>query len=746
MAATNFVLYAGSTFDLSYGGSGFSWAKAPNPADIGDASNVPNDPTFGLWNPSFATPRTVYAEYKLALGLTGIVSIASVQLYAWCMATGTAGTFDTDVSAMVRPNSAGSGSGGDYYSAPIVLTSHSSALETFGELVFAPWTVNPSTSLPWTLSDLAALAFGLRFVAPASSPVNNPSIKLGRLRMVVDATSTPGDTAQVRTVGSTLLRQFGRPLEVLKLTLPAICADIGIGESFFTEHVRGRRSDGPGWGRKPLERGWHRLAEKSIDPITGDVSIVGHGQRRPAARLWVPGLTTVGHSLDGQGLPVLHSGGGGPTCVRAGPKWVDRAIYPVDNVMQGVTDNLLAHDYRGMAVEAGGDTNIVLNSTFSQGSGNTFTDWTASVSGTGTVTEDTARIGVDEVGLRRAAFVQVGITDASIAIIGQGVTVAGDFRIGIRTYNDYGAGKLGAVFQRASDSFFRKASDGSWGASFGPDQISRIGNDVTGGYSEWVQSIAPGGADTVTVKIGYFGEAGSVLDGIGYRAYVWSVDVVEGTDHIGTPIITTSAPIARISDFCPIPNDDAVRWWSFERGFSWTLGFIPLWDAADLANGQTRTLLYIPHGNSTTIGPTTTSGGYSQICYRKGDGFVFEVYAWGVTTSAIYPVDTIPGSIPVRGRKVKLSGYYVGPDGELGRSVGEIGIAVNDDYVGPSPTVRAVRPVIEMRPILNPTSTGYLGHVTDPFLVASDWANGFIRQVDVSPVVLDLAEQQRKPS
>lgn len=731
MPATTLTLYPGSTYDLTYDGGGFSWTSAPSAALINDGEDVANDPTFGLFTPANAAARTAYAEFRLASIPIGIVSITSIRLVAWLMATGTGGTYNTDVSAMVRPAGNTYGASGAYFSTAVVLPSLSSALEVFNSYAYAAWTVNPESTLAWTKSDLAALAFGLR-LANAGTGVTLASIKLGRLRMIVEGTSIPANTEAKRTLLSMPLRLFGRGLERVKIKAPAAAADIGMGETFFLEHNRGRRAAGPGWGPKQYERAPLLCTQKAVDLISGEVGLDSLYRRQRYTRLWLPGLTTLGHSLEALGLPILHSGGGGPVCTRAQVKYIDRPGNPTDNVMQGATENQLAHDYRGMCVESGDEVNLVVNSTFSQGTGDVFDDWTKTESGTGTVTEETARIGVDEVGLRRSVWLNVGVTDSSVATIKQDVAVTDNCRLAVRTYNNYGAGKLACVIQRASDSKYWNDNTETWDVAIA---YNRIGNDTTGGFREWLSEEIVGGADTLTVEIGYFGEAGSVVDGIGFQAYAWSVDLIEDRDHVGTPIITTTTVLARVAEVVAVQNNAVGRAWGHELGgFSGVVGFIPLWNSADIAASQVRVIEHIDYGNNN----------YAQIAYQKNTGggistrFVFSIFSDGIAYTAEKIVEGDVDLDPVRGRVVKLSYYWISAAGELGRTPGEINIAVNDEWGTPDI-------VEDIPPEMDAVSTIYIGHAWQSEAPIA-WCDGFVRHLDHSPLVLRDEELERKPA
>lgn len=734
MPATNKDLVPGTLYDSGFGGTGFPWAEEPTALKVSDAVNTPGDPTFGLGRGSIITPRTFYAEYRFANIPISLASIASLRLCAWVMFTGTADTFDTDVSGMARLPGSSFGAGDDYYTAPVVLTSNLAALEVFQLLEFAAWTVNPATSVPWEKSDLASGAFGVRFELPATAGALNPSFKLGRFFGVLEATSIAADSSAVRVAGSTVLWEFSRAREPVKIVGPGDLADIGMMELFQLTHQRGRRPNGPGWGRKVWQRGQILTLSKSDDLIADRVSIVGENRRHRLVGLWLPGLTNVGHSLDGQGLPILHSGGGPPTCERAQIKWIESPGNPSNYVLRAVTEDLLAHDRRGMAVESGDDTNLILNSSFSQGTGNVFDNWTNGESGTGTVTAEIGHVGVDETGFQRAVKVDVGITDTSVAVVEQVPAVGDDCRLAIRTYNAFGAGKLGVVIQRGADAKYWNDGAETWDVAA---VFNRIGNDA-GGYKNWLSKLITSGADTLTITIGYFGEAGSVFGGIGFFAYIWSVDLIEGTDHVGTPIVTTTTAVARIEDIVPIPNNSVGRWWGHELGgLSWAMGFSPLWNAADMATAGIRIFLHVDYGN----------GNYAQVGFEKAHDAIPSRYIFSFLVSAVayqsyFDVTDRPDLEPVRDRVVKLSGYLTGSLGEQDRTAWSFNLAVNDEWSDqPGQLVG--------QPAMDPVSTGYLGHAWSGGGEGGTplaHADGFLRQVRVVPIVLPVEELERLPS
>jgi hypothetical protein len=709
-------VYPGQTYDLSFGGEAtVSWLGAgPTFGIVDDPVGAP-DGVGGIFAAAFGAARTAYAEYR-GVGFPSYVSsIAAIRIYARFLATGNGGTFVVPITGYVRPAGAGAGSSGAYFGTPFSLTSESASGRVYHDELIGQWTADPATTVAWTPATAQSMTWGVRFQAPATDPVVNGSCELDQIYLEIDYVAIAVNIDGVRAAGSALLRLFRREPDLVEITLPALAGDLQQMETFGLEHDKGPAPGGIGWGPETWRRALPIVLEKTYDLVGGTVRLLCLNPRHYLTRWWSTFLTDMGHSLDGQGIPLLHSGGGGIQTSRAQVAYVERPGNPPDGVVMAAGEGFPKYDRRGLLVEAGGATNLVLHSTFSGGSGNTFTNWTKGESGTGTVTETNVHIGFDEDGLRRAALLQVGATDASIAsIVTDAISVSGPFRVRVRTKNLFGAGKVAVVIRRASDGkdWNDTTADGGPGWHT-PTFVNRVGsNDAA--HRDWHSLlIDPGGATTITINVGYHGEAGTA----GFIAACTSVELYEGVTHIGSDLPTTTTAVTRVEDVVTINNPaEPARMWTPGAG-SFVLAVTPLWNSADLAAGQEKVFWHCVDRNE---------GVFETILYKKGTGYIFRRDG----SDAIKAVSG--AALPTRGAKVKLSVRWVSTGGELGLTEYTHEIAADDVWGTPAVLANPIE--------IEPTATVYVGSGD------GSWADAFLAHADVSPLVLLDEELERRPS
>ena len=705
-------IYPGQTFDLSFGGEAtVSWLGAgPTFGSVDDPAGAP-DGVAGVFAAAFASARTAYAEYR-GVGFPSYVSsIAAIRIYARFLATGNGGTFVVPVTGYVRPAGAGAGSSGAYFGTPFSLTSESASGRVYHDELIGEWTADPATSVAWTPATAQSMTWGVRFQAPATDPVVNGSCELDQIYLEIDYVAIAVNIDGVRAAGSALLRLFRREPDLVEITLPALAGDLQLMETFGLEHDKGPAPGGIGWGPETWRRALPIVLEKTYDLVGGTVRLLCLNPRHYLTRWWSTFLTDMGHSLDGQGIPLLHSGGGGIQTTRAQVAYVERPGNPADGVIMAAGEGFPKYDRRGLLVEAGGATNLVLHSTFSGGSGNTFTNWTKGESGSGTVTQSLTLYQFDVDGLRRSIHLQVGGTDASVSTVGSdAVSVTGTFRSRVRGFNAFGAAKFGVAFQRASDSLYWNGS--TW-VAFGASTIFRFPN--VGGWFDWHSDpIDPGGADSITIFSGYFGEAGTQ----NFQGYVASVELYQGVTHIGSDLPTTTTPVTRVEDVVTINNPaEPARMWTPGAG-SFILAVTPAWNHADLADSQEKVFWHCID---------QAEGTFETILYKKGTGYIFRRDG----TDAIKAVSG--AALPARGVKVKLCVRWVSTGGELGLPEYTHEIAADDVWGTPAVLANPIE--------IDPTATVYVGSNGD-----DSWSDAFLAHADVSPFVLLDKELERRPS
>jgi hypothetical protein len=620
------------------------------------------------------------------------------------------------------------GAGGAFvYGAPVALTSESAAVEIFHSQKIGEWSTSPASGVAWTLSELASMAFGIKVAVDDVAPVTSANVKLSQLYLEVEVVTIAANIDGVRTVGSLPLRLFRRGVRRVKVTGPALLQDVDKLETLFIEHELGPTPDGLGWGPKPWQRGPAIVLGKSTDLLSGKVTLDCIDPRPDYyCSWWSPFLTDIGHSLDGQGIALVHCGGGGLGVGRNQVAYIERPGKPPDGLLMDVAADFPKYDWRGLVVEYGG-TNVCLNSSFSQGAGNAFTSWSSSTSGTGFVVETSNPIAFDVAGLRRAVLLGVGGTDASIAQIEQSFAGSTGGRLAIRSYNMFGPAILGAVIQRSSDGWFWDDVGNAWSAGM---VINRFPN--VAGFSRWTSRLISTAATTVTVHIGYFGEAST----INFQAAICQVDFISGTPtHVGTDLVVTGTPITRIPDLVAIRNEEATRVWDPERG-ALTFGFTPLWSNRDLGGGEVKVLYYLKH---------TAAGDFEQIAYKRGESasqgqYYFSRVVSGVAYHALYPSapsgwPTAAAAVPEAGVKNKITVRWTGPERELDLPARTHQIAINDDFAS------GLSGAVPSTPSIDPDATSYLGSNG-----VDSWADGYFSHFDLGNLPLYDEWLSRRPS
>lgn len=707
-------LYPSATYDLSFGGEAtVSWdGSGPIAGIVDDPAGAP-DGQYGRFAAAFAAARTAYAEYKAGAFPLGVSAVSRIRMYARVIANGTGGTFDVVFTGYVRPAGEGQGSSGAYFdAAPVTITSETALGEVWHDILIGDWTVDPQTTVAWVPSVVRNMSWGIRGAAPATDPVVNGACLLDYVYLVMDYTSIAADIDNVRTVGSALLRLYRREPMLVEATLPFLAADAALLEEIRLEHDLGPAPPSfPRWAADAWRRGHLAVIEKTPDILAGTCRIKALNLRPYLTRWWSTFLTDIGHSIDGQGIPLMHSGGGGITVARAQVGYVERSGAPPDGLIQAAGENLAKYDRRGLAVEGAGATNTVLNSTFSQGSGDSFDDWTNSTTSTGTITQSLTTYQFDEENLRRSVLLQPGASSGE-AHIQQTVSVTGAFRLRVRTNNSVGVDQLSCIIFRASDGW-------TWNEATEAFESTTVPNPIglnAGGWRDWQSKlIDPGGADDITIVVGYFGAGAE-----DYAAFVSCVELYEGAAFIGTDLPVTDTPVARVEDVVTIQNDEVPgRAWDPAFG-SGSLGIVTMWDGDDLAECEEKVFLTALH----------KEGFRDQILFRRAGGECFGPNA--IIFRRIDEEAAVPFT-PTKGELFKISWRWVAEGGELGLTSWGFQVRVND---GDWSAVATFSGPME----INPTATIYVGSDGD-----TSWADAFLQHLELSPLVLFDEELERLP-
>lgn len=389
-------------------------------------------------------------------------------------------------------------------------------------------------------------------------------------------------TDSVRTSVSMQLRLQRRPWRWVEITLPLAFSDVEPGSTLWFDHKLmpgyAVTTDNGLWRLIPL------LVVEVNDPISpAEVRLKCLDLREVYCTLWSPLKTDIGMTADLNGIAMLDQGGGWQTerdQLGYGPRPGG------DFVMQEVLANTPIVDADGLLIEGGGDTNHLLNSTFSEGSGDTFTSWTKTTSGAAIGVGWTLYTLIDANGFRRAVQLATYATGEA-AYLSQSVASMGGKRLFLKVYYKNGGAVDDLVYriQRSDTSEWWQDSDQSW-------QGSPISNPITPNSGVLASLLATSKmidltADTtnLTVDVGHISAA---FNG-GQITQLQGVELIESPYNADfakyrSPLPTKAAAVTRVPNQTWFVNDSAVRVLTRTRGFL-KCTFRPSWSNEDLVAG-----------------------------------------------------------------------------------------------------------------------------------------------------------------
>lgn len=600
-------------------------------------------------------------------------------------------------------------------------------------LAYWEWATNPATGTAWTIADLqnlqavwsldAAQGSFDRPAAPSGSPRHHVMITACFVR--VFALQTGANIEANRATGSAYLRLLHNPTDVVEWKLPPEFADADIGDVIGMAHELGAAPDGRGWGLKPWQRHYGMVLSKRLDLSGKTVTVELLDVTRFVCGLWFPAITDLPYTEDGQGIPYLDAGGG-RTMARSTKAYVPRhasdALYaevPVDRE-KWTPDGLL--------VMRGGSS-VLANNSFSQGSGSTFTSWTATAVGSGAIAQSTTDYLFDAGGLRRACQLSSGATSGSSEKVRQDTAslAAGYLRVHViakATAIGSNPALLAWSLQRLSDNQYYDAGAGTWGAAV-------------------VQN-------ALTVALGQVKETHAVVDTSGlsaqaYRLHVWAANdtaaentllvyyagLWHSTSAIAVaarrpPFVTTTAAASEAADTVAIANPLSALCWRPGQG-----------------TGMARIKLRVAHTglpNAGVLGILERLGSSSDerdiLYYERVDAsngkFVFTRRVGGVSVAAEVAVSG--AELPADGDTYALGWRWQGTGGELDLEDNAFSLHVQKEG-GALATAAAVADDVGT----HETSTVLPGRTSD-----GDYLDGHLRDVEVTPLVLPDEELYRR--
>ncbi len=401
MSAITFYQYPGAVESQAYGSGSYTDVDDPWDGHDGWATK------YGLLAANNGvTYRQAFASFGLTAPQTGL-SINWIRVHAW-FALGRAGgawVAEPIVICGVRPASSATyydssqrtivdtggraTASGSYAVTTLPTYNFNTQLWGLGSTGFAHvyWQFdgNPVGGA-WTVPDLQSLLISIWADHAKGSPgvgTDLPPTDLGAYAGVyltsfyveVNANQAAAGIEEKRLAASAYLRLFRNGVEPVSLRAPLQAAKVDTGSIISMAHPQAPSPDGVGWGVRPWERHYGLVLGKSVDAGGKAVTLEVLDLYRFICGLWFPAITDLPYTEEGQGIPYLDAGGG-RTCTRSTKAYVK--VQEKDVLYVEVPLNKEKWSPHGLLIE-GPLTAVVLNDSFSQGSGNVFTSCSARI-------------------------------------------------------------------------------------------------------------------------------------------------------------------------------------------------------------------------------------------------------------------------------------------------------------------------------------------------------------------------------
>lgn len=396
-------------------------------------------------------------------------------------------------------------------------------------------------------------------------------------------------TNSVRSSASTLLRLRRKPVRYVSFDLPPQYGHLEPGDNVWVAHDLVPESP-TGLGRYDTWRLVPLYVVEVYDPLApAKLSVKCVDLRDVYASWWSPLQTDIGMTDDLNGIAMLDRAGGWET-IRAQVGYGVRP--PGDDAYQEVLPNTPIVDAFGLLCQGGGDTNHLLNSTFSEGPrpAATFTSWSYTGTGSATINNWELYTLIDATGFRRA--VQITTTNpGEQSYLSQTVNAMQNKSMTVKVwYKDGGANDRMGLRVSRSDTGEYLDSAGAWQGSTQTIELTPGSGVIdTAFYATPAFDTTAGGAVNITVSVGHFSAVSTVYQ----ISQIQGVELIElpsvGADYVRWrgPLPTKAAAVTRVANVTRIVNDSAVRVLSPTRGF-FKVTFVPLFDHLDIADGSSK--------------------------------------------------------------------------------------------------------------------------------------------------------------
>jgi hypothetical protein len=576
-----------------------TWTGSTDPGLIDEKHDAPDDGDYivtGLGpGPGYQT-RYWWAAYQLTAPLPG-VAISKVRLR---LRFGSVSLNSTTVDVLLN----------GFLIIGATRYLHGTPVTVFGTPGFVgfdpqefswEWTINPATSLAFTVDDLQTIQVGLRFVDLTDpTGANTPEARTTQLFLEYEATSSAGNVEQIRHVLSAELNQDRLPIRTLELELPIQYGDVDILEPIWLSHRALPTPDGLGTAEEEGYRAPLLVLRKSPRMELRQMRLTCLDLTGLACTYWSPMTTGIGQGVEDIGIARIDRGGGW-TVARNQTGYVRR---PPDNLW---TDRLIDtpryFSEHGLAVCGGGQI-WHANNCFAVGTGNAFTGWTVVTNGAGTVVQDLVDILFDFLGVRRSVKITNGGTSSDFGYLGRLVPFeANRHGRALMKYktNGSGANRPRMIVRRFIPTEAGATQTDDWlpgtgwtatlGQWFLPDNlgVSGAGPDTPNERAEfWSEDIPVGSAACEIRAYAGFSIGLNVVSNIYAAAIVKTatgIDVSYPRDFL----LTTSAELTQEPDAVAINNDPDFAVAIPDQG-TVHFHFIPFWSDSELPVGTRKTL------------------------------------------------------------------------------------------------------------------------------------------------------------
>jgi len=472
--------------------------------------------------------------------------------------------------------------------------------ESFQEIRYT-WTSKPAGGA-WTRSELLSGTFKAGFESSAVSAKgsgidattggSSASLDWAQVYVELETTPTGAYIEPNRVVMSHSLRLLSAAQRTVEMEVGPTFGDIEPGSSVWSSH------DVLPWS--PGVRSWEQVqllcyaVRDRFDPPGRVLSL--WDLREVQAAFWSPFRITAIDDVQ-SGLALYHRGGGWGT-TRAQVAYGQR---PGDGLYQSAASNkpLLTKD--GLLIQGGSDVNYLLYSTFSAGS---FTGWTSTVTGSATLTADTADYMVDVAGMQQSCKATTTAAGENCYVSQTVAGFAANTKLFVRCWykNNSGSDPLFVKITRSVDGWSWNDGAGAWQAAaayFYPAISGTLARTVT-------KQIDVGAAPTsITVFAGFLNGLSTTAN----TAHIYAIELQLGTTFAWCRrdlLPTTTVAVTRTVDICGLYNQAVTRIMDASRGY-FKVCVTPLWSHEDLPDGGARTLMaqgpmtvYYTRTNSTT--------------------------------------------------------------------------------------------------------------------------------------------------